>query len=543
MAVALYARVSTVRQAEKDLSIPDQIRQMKEWCKAKGFPVAVEYIEAGASATDDKRPVFQQMISDAVLSPAPFEAIIIHSLSRFFRDSLEFGLYERRLNKAGVKLISITQETSDDPSGEMARKIFSIFDEYSSKENGKHTLRAMKENARQGFFNGSRPPFGYQTIESEVRGQHGHKKRLAVNPIEAAIVKQVYNLYLNGFKGRSLGMKAIANHLTERGISMRGQPWRIQKIQQILSSKTYIGEFYFNQTDSKTMKKKPESEWVRIDIDPIVEAGTFERVTARRVARTPEKVPPRLVNNPTLLTGILKCGCCGSSMTLATGKGGKYKYYKCTTRINKGNRHCSSQNIPMAKLDGIVLNRLADHVFTSDRLALIFDNLRSSSRESSKKTDEQLLILQKELKTIDSKITRLYEAVENGLLPMDETLSARAAKLKTSRQDILIELSSIRRMNQTPLSTISKRHIEAFSKTLRSRLLSNDGFSKSYLTLLVDKITVNEGKAIIEGNSRTLMQTAKGIKKDTPEGVPSFDASWRPQGDSNPCCRRERAVS
>ena len=122
MAVALYARVSTVRQAEKDLSIPDQIRQMKEWCKAKGFPVAVEYIEAGASATDDKRPVFQQMISDAVLSPAPFEAIIIHSLSRFFRDSLEFGLYERRLNKAGVKLISITQETSDDPSGEMARK-------------------------------------------------------------------------------------------------------------------------------------------------------------------------------------------------------------------------------------------------------------------------------------------------------------------------------------------------------------------------------------------------------------------------------------
>ena len=48
---------------------------------------------------------------------------------RFFRDSLQFALYERKLKKSGVKLISITQWTSDDAGGEMARKIFSMFDE------------------------------------------------------------------------------------------------------------------------------------------------------------------------------------------------------------------------------------------------------------------------------------------------------------------------------------------------------------------------------------------------------------------------------
>ena len=41
MAVALYARVSTPRQAEKDLSIPDQLRQMREYCKAHNLPIAV----------------------------------------------------------------------------------------------------------------------------------------------------------------------------------------------------------------------------------------------------------------------------------------------------------------------------------------------------------------------------------------------------------------------------------------------------------------------------------------------------------------------
>jgi len=65
MAVALYARVSTVRQAEKDLSIPDQLNQMREWCKSQGLVIGMEYIEPGASATDDRRPSFQQMVADS----------------------------------------------------------------------------------------------------------------------------------------------------------------------------------------------------------------------------------------------------------------------------------------------------------------------------------------------------------------------------------------------------------------------------------------------------------------------------------------------
>ena len=58
----------------------------------------------------------------------------------------------------GVKVVSISQETPEDSSGQLARRMFSAFDEYQSQENSKHTSRAMRENARQGFFNGSRPP-------------------------------------------------------------------------------------------------------------------------------------------------------------------------------------------------------------------------------------------------------------------------------------------------------------------------------------------------------------------------------------------------
>ena len=69
--------------------------------------------------------------------------------SRFFRDSFVMEMYERRLRKVGVRLISITPEFGDEPGQVMTRRLYGLFDEYQSHENAKHVLRAMKENARQ----------------------------------------------------------------------------------------------------------------------------------------------------------------------------------------------------------------------------------------------------------------------------------------------------------------------------------------------------------------------------------------------------------
>ena len=57
----------------------------------------------------------------------------------------------RKLAKNKVKVISITQPTSDDAGGEMMRRIICMFDEHQSKEISKHVSRSMKENARQGY--------------------------------------------------------------------------------------------------------------------------------------------------------------------------------------------------------------------------------------------------------------------------------------------------------------------------------------------------------------------------------------------------------
>jgi DNA invertase Pin-like site-specific DNA recombinase len=272
MIVALYARVSTVRQAEMDLSIPDQVRQVKEWCNRQGHSVAVEYIEPGASATDNRRPIFQQMVSEACQSPPPFDAVVVHSLSRFFRDSFEFALYERKLIKAGVKVVSITQQTGDDPAGEMARKIFSLFDEYQSKENGKHTLRAMQENARQGFFNRSRLLSGSRRSIRKLLAAGGKRKKLVVDPAEAAIVRKIHDLYLNGYLGNLWGT-GVMLLLNRQGITLRGKPWSCSKVEAVLGNPLYVGRHYFNQRTARDSQWKPECEWILTTVEPILNEG------------------------------------------------------------------------------------------------------------------------------------------------------------------------------------------------------------------------------------------------------------------------------
>ena len=106
---AIYARVSTARQAERDLSLPDQIAQCRAYCERKGWEIADVFCERGASALDDERAVFQEMIYKAIRPDRPFAFIVVHSLSRFSRDSLHSELYIRKLRKAGVELVSITQ--------------------------------------------------------------------------------------------------------------------------------------------------------------------------------------------------------------------------------------------------------------------------------------------------------------------------------------------------------------------------------------------------------------------------------------------------
>src|SRR5258708_34315217 len=119
---ALYLRVSTGRQADSDLSIPDQRRQAKAYCASRGWEIVTDYVEPGVSATDDRRPEFQRMIDAATTKPPAFEVIVVPSFSRFFRDPFQLAVYARPLAKNGGQLASPTHERGDAPTSDTIRR-------------------------------------------------------------------------------------------------------------------------------------------------------------------------------------------------------------------------------------------------------------------------------------------------------------------------------------------------------------------------------------------------------------------------------------
>jgi site-specific DNA recombinase len=531
---ALYLRVSTDRQAKADLSIPDQRRQALKFCASRGWEVAIEFVEPGASGTDDRRPELQRLLDMATAGSSPFEIVVVHSFSRFARDHFALEYHVRRLRKAGVRLVSITQDLGDDPMSVMVRQVFALFDEYQSKENAKHTLRAMQENARQGFWNGSKAPYGYAVVDAEQRGSKT-KKRLAIDPVEAEVVRLMFKLFLQG-DGTSgpMGVKSVTSWLNEHGYRTRvGARWGIGPLHQILTRATYKGMHRFNRKVWKTREAKPEAEQVAVAVDPIIDEATFDSVQAMLKAKNPRAMPPRVVTGPILLTGIATCASCSGGMTLRTGKSGRYRYYTCATCAQQGKAACKGRSIPMEKLDRLVTERLADQLLTPERVGKLLLGLMERQTAKNEDYSVRLTALRAKLTDAEGRLGRLYAAIENGIAdPSDATLKERVAAVKTERD--IAQVAFDRAVAELrPNARITEDKIAAFVEVMRTNMLTGETpFRRAYIRSVIDQVEVDDTEIRIIGRRTVLERLVMGGGA-VPAGVPSFVRKWRARRDSN----------
>ncbi len=498
---ALYLRVSTARQAEHDVSIPDQRRQGEAWCVARGYELVETFVDAGVSATSDRRPEFQRLIEAASERPSPFDVIVTHSFSRFFRDHFELEFHIRKLARNGVKLVSITQAVGDDPTQVMMRRIMTLFDEYQSRENGKHTLRARKENARQGFWNGSLPPIGYRVVEAEKRGSMV-KKTLAVDPMHAETVRLIYRLALNG-DGVSgpMGLKRLVKYLNERKIFTRdGGRWGVGQIHKVLTRTTYVGRHQFN-THGKGKALKPEEEVITVPVPPLIDQATFDAVQAHLRARNPKVRAPRLVISPNMLTGLLRCAQCGGLMTIRTGGAGRYRYYACQSKPRRGTSACTGRAVPMETLDALIAKHMMARLLDRERLALILDGILQRRRERlTRDGGERLGEFSQRADDVRQRLKRLLKAIEEKHISGDEpALQERLAYLRALQIRTDEGIKRIRDgLERANAQAVTPSLLCKFAETAQQRIMKKgNGFRRSYTHAVVNKIVVEAAQARI----------------------------------------------
>ena len=119
MNTILYARVSTDRQAQKDLSIPAQMSAMQDFAKKKGWKVIGTYIDAGESAKTTDRPELKNLLKFCKEKGGQVDIVMVHKIDRLARNLVDHATIKTLLKQRGIRLVCCN-----------SRYLFSIFESF-----------------------------------------------------------------------------------------------------------------------------------------------------------------------------------------------------------------------------------------------------------------------------------------------------------------------------------------------------------------------------------------------------------------------------
>ena len=154
----IYARYSSNNQTEQ--SIEGQVRVCQEYAKQHDILIIGQYIDRAMTGTNDKRPEFQQMLSDS--KKKKWDYILVYRFDRFSRDIYDSVIHEQELNKLGIKLISATEIIPETSEGGILKGVIQLMNDYYVKELRQKVKRGMRETRLKGNFQGGTVPYGYK---------------------------------------------------------------------------------------------------------------------------------------------------------------------------------------------------------------------------------------------------------------------------------------------------------------------------------------------------------------------------------------------
>lgn len=362
--VAIYARISTDRQDAR--SIEDQQRRCRAYATLHNHQVVAEFSDIAVSGSHLERADMQRLLTQARRPGGPpFRAVLVDDLSRLSRDmggtwQVVFG----DLASWGVKVIDITTGMSSDGAG--ARLTFgamALVNDTFLQLVRSETHRGLEGRALGGFSTGGRV-YGYRTIVEPNPPDPDHPRSIPViDEAEAETIRRIFRLYAEG-----TGHKRIACILNAEGLrapydveygKRAGKGWGHSTIRAMLSNERYLGKWVWNKRKwvpvpnkkAKRALRRPPSEWVTRDVPElaIVPQDLWDRVRTRqadRKATSKGRAHGEATVTPYLLSGLLRCGTCGSSMSIVSRQvknGRRYPTFGCSAYRSKGEAICANR--------------------------------------------------------------------------------------------------------------------------------------------------------------------------------------------------------
>ena len=484
---ALYARVSSDRQ-DVDLSVAAQLRALRDYAQRNGYLVAREYVDEAESGRIADRPQFSRMLDEASKPEAPFKEILVWKFSRFTRKREHAVAFKSMLRRRGVRVVSITEQADDTPTGKLLEAIIESVDEFYSENLAQEVLRGMREAATRGFWMTTYAPYGYR----RVYVQDGIKKRpkLELNPPADAVVRRIFDMVL---QGRSI--LDVTKTLNSEGIpTTNGRKWLKTTIHTMLDHEAYTGTLVWGA------KAKDGAPPVRVENahPAIVSKRDFQQARKLLASRAPKKMNPRRASSPYLLSGLVKCETCGKAMTAAEAKSGRYTYYICHSLLKRGKGTCETPRLNAKSFEKLIVSEIRENVLTESNIRDLVKLLDEEMDGVAREQRDRLETIEEELEDVKKRLGRIWQVIETTDIEMADA-SERIREHRERKEKLEIAagearaLLSDRRQFLDSADTIATFAAEMGEFLKTSELTETKAFVRSF----VKEIVVKPGRAAI----------------------------------------------
>lgn len=340
----IYTRVSTEMQVD-GFSLDAQITALEKYADYSEMEICGRYQDAGKSGKNiDGRPEFQKMMTDIKSQKDGISFVLVFKLSRFARNATDALNALEELKKNNVDLICTAEHLdTSDKLGKMMFAIISSVCEMERENIRVQTMEGRREKARKGKWNGGAAPYGYRIGEEDI---------LVVNEEERPVIELIFQK----FAYTDWGFNKIAKYLNNSGIKKNIHAneneltmWADHMIKNIIDNEVYYGKMPYGKRTLKMIqgeeKRVTTEDYILVDglHEAIVSEETWLAAQNRRNQTKGKREKIVGKGREHLLTGLLKCPVCGSSM-YASRRGKTDEdmlyYYKCKHRLKQTGHNC-----------------------------------------------------------------------------------------------------------------------------------------------------------------------------------------------------------